>query len=356
MGTQTSGGGVVINSTQEQVNEALDLALRLATESDMSKNVFVQFWKDWGQTSKDELISKPSHLFSRADTTAKSGGETSPDDHFESPYLMALKRNKIARLASGDCLSPIVGRHTDASVSSLTVNADICFSIVNLMRVPPAALLREILSLVLHEATHLGGALEPEAVSWQQLFSSYFGARFGDLSTDIIAAETLKTLGSARIILAEAKDIALRNPQDPTLYERMGAFVQLLESLPELKDPLAFELKLKPKRPDLISPYSDSILGLVEEIRLKFEIGHDTLRVGGITVPINFMPPEKVAPTIDEVSEKFEKINRDFLILAGRTDFSGPVCNVADTPGLFPHVSGKGYQKEEFPPSCDQRY
>lgn len=72
-GTQTSGGGTVFNSTKEQVNEALDLALKLATEPDMTKNVFVQFWKDWGQSDQNELIAKPSHLFTRAETTAKMG-------------------------------------------------------------------------------------------------------------------------------------------------------------------------------------------------------------------------------------------------------------------------------------------
>lgn len=46
------------------------------------------------------------------------------------------------------------------------------------MRLPPSSLLREILSLVLHEAIHMGGGLEPEAIAWQELFSKYFGARF----------------------------------------------------------------------------------------------------------------------------------------------------------------------------------
>ena len=62
-GTQTSGGGLVFNSAKEQVNDTLDLALKLATEPDMTKNVFVQFWKDWGQSDQIELIAKPSHLF-----------------------------------------------------------------------------------------------------------------------------------------------------------------------------------------------------------------------------------------------------------------------------------------------------
>ena len=161
-GTQNTGGGVVFNSTKEQVNEALDLALKLATEPDMTKNVFVQFWKDWGQSDKNELIAKPTHLFSRAETAAKAGNEVTPNERFESPALMALSKDKILR-SDKDCAPSETSEHTDGSVSSLTIDADVCFSVRNLMRLPPSSLLRQILSLVLHEAVHMGGGEEPEA-------------------------------------------------------------------------------------------------------------------------------------------------------------------------------------------------
>ncbi|HMN68281.1 MAG TPA: hypothetical protein PKC28_07045 [Bdellovibrionales bacterium] len=353
-GTQNTGGGVVFNSTKEQVNEALDLALKLATEPDMTKNVFVQFWKDWGQSDKNELIAKPTHLFSRAETAAKAGNEVTPNERFESPALMALSKDKILR-SDKDCAPSLTSEHTDGSVSSLTIDADVCFSVRNLMRLPPSSLLRQILSLVLHEAVHMGGGEELEAVTWQLLFSKYFGARFGDLSTDIIAAETLKTMGVARIFLAQAHEYAVANNQDPRLYAQMGKFVQALDSLPELRDPLAFELKLKPKRPELIAEYSKSVQGLIDRIRLQFEINSDNLRVKGIRIPLNFMPPEKVMPSLNEVSIQFEQINELFLRMAGRTEFDKPTCISPNGGDILPHpLGGKEYKPFEFPPKCDQ--
>lgn len=352
-GTQTSGGGNTINSSKEQVNEALDLALKLATQPDMSKNVFVQFWKDWGQSHQNELIAKPNHLFARAETTAKAGYEVSPNEHFESPVLMALSKNKILR-ADSDCQPSSTNLHTDGSVSSFSIEADVCFSVRNLMQLPPASLLREILSLVLHEAIHMGGGQEPEARAWQALFSKYFGARFGDLSPELLSAETLKTMGVARIFLARASELAQANPKDPRLFAQVGKLVQTLDSLPELKDSLAFELKLKPKHVELIADYSKSVFALIQEIRFKFEINTDNLKVGGVSVPIQFMPPEQVMPTLNEVSLKFEQINKLFLKMAGRNEFEKVTCT---SPGDKPAptiLENKDIQ--EFPPKCDETY
>lgn len=349
-GTQNTGGGIVFNSTKEQVNEALDLALKLATEPDMKKNVFVQFWKDWGQSDQNVLIAKPTHLFKYAETSVRVGSEVSPNEKFESPVLMALSKDKILR-ADGDCEPSPTNQHTDGSVSSFTINADVCFSVRNLMRLPPSSLLRETLSLVLHEAIHMGGGQEPEALAWQELFSKYFGARFGDISTDIIAAETLKTMGVARIFLAQAIELATANTQDARLFAQMGKFVQSLDSLPELRDPLAFELKLNPKKPDLIGEYSRSVQTLIDRIRLQFEINRDNLRVKGIRIPLEFMPPEKVLPTLHEISTKFEQINELFLRMAGRNEFEKPTCTAPASTMSLPLPGHSDVQ--EFPPKCD---
>lgn len=349
-GTQTTGGGVVFNSTKEQVNDALDLALKLATEQDMTKNVFVQFWKDWGQSDQNELIAKPSHLFTKAETSAKVGNEVSPNENFQSPVLMALSKDRVLR-SDKDCTPSATAEHTDGSVSSLTIDADVCFSVRNLMRLPPSSLLREILSLVLHESIHMGGGEEPEAIAWQLLFSRYFGARFGDLSTDIIAAETLKTMGVARIFLAQATEYASTNNQDPRLYAQMGKFVQALDSLPELRDALAFELKLKPKRPELIGEYSKLVLGLINRLKLQFEINTDNLRVNGIRIPLEFMPPEKVMSSLSEVSVKFEQINELFLRMAGRNEFDKPTCIPPDDTSRTP-IPFRRNDTQEFPPKC----
>ena len=49
-GGQDTGGGSVFYSDSVTVNAALDRALKLATEPDPSKNIFVQFWKARGQS------------------------------------------------------------------------------------------------------------------------------------------------------------------------------------------------------------------------------------------------------------------------------------------------------------------
>lgn len=348
-GTQTTGGGNVFGSSKEQANEALDLALKLATEPDMTKNVFVQFWKDWGKSSPNELIAKPNHLFTRAETVAKTGAEVSQNERFESPVLMALSRNKILR-ADSDCKPTPTNPNTDGSVSSYSTDAEVCISIRNLMRLPPASLLSETLSLVLHEAIHMGGGLETEAVAWQTLFSSYFGARFGDLSPGIFAAETLKTMGVARVFLARATELAKANPKDPRLFAQMGRFAQTLDSLHELRDPLALELKLKPKTPALIPEYSSAVFGLIQDIQVKFEINHDILRVPGLPIPIQFMPPEKVVPSLEEASSKFEQINELFLRMAGRNELERPTCV---TPANKPPAPLRRVGDiQEFPPKC----
>ncbi|MBX3022777.1 MAG: hypothetical protein KF799_13975 [Bdellovibrionales bacterium] len=277
-----------------------------------------------------------------------------PGERFESPALMALSRDKVLR-SDKDCAPSATTEHTDGSVSSLTIDADVCFSVRNLMRLPQSSLLREILSLVLHEAVHMGGGQEPEAIAWQTLFSRYFGARFGDLSTDIIAAETLKTMGVARIFLAQANEYAGVNNQDPRTFAQMGKFAQALDSLPELRDPLALELKLKPKRPELIAEYSKSVLSLVQNIRIKFEVHTDNLRVNGIRFPLQFMPPEKVVPSLNEISVRFEQINELFLRMAGRNEFDKPTCVPPDGNNVMP-IPFRQADTDAFPPKCSNEY
>lgn len=218
-GTQHTGGGEVGASTPEEVNAALDLALRLASEPDMQYNVIAQFWNSWGRVSTKDYIKQPARIFPKVGRTNSEKAidlEKNAAD-FESPYLEALQQNKITRLDSGDCITT-PKKHADASVSSFTVNADLCFSVGNLTRIPPSTLLREILNLVLHEAAHMGGADEAEAVGWQEEFSAYFGSRFGDLNSDSVSVDTPKQLNSAKELLTRAQLMAAKNVSDPRIH------------------------------------------------------------------------------------------------------------------------------------------
>lgn len=253
-GGQDSGGGSAFKSAAEQVNGALDEALKLAGEPDPNKNIFVQFWLDKGKTSKHIFIQKPLHVFPNFDSSSSI--------RFMSPEFKAVSKNKLVRLTSGDCLNTATEVNKDASVSAHNLHAELCFSIGNLARIPPSSLLREVLSLVLHEATHMSGADEREAIAWQREFSNYFGARFGDLSDSKIIESTLEKLSDAKASLGKAQDLARKNPKNPLIYEAMGRVAFILGSLPDISDPLALELKLAPPSTGEIDNYMNSAQGL----------------------------------------------------------------------------------------------
>jgi hypothetical protein len=152
-GAQSSGGGATIKSSVDQVNAALDRAIKLATEPDPRKNIIVQFWTDSGRNNQRPYIKNPTSVFPEMAASIEAGKSyrplpapgfptvgQQPEDLmvlFKGPFLEALKRNKITRLDSGDCL--LVGtEHKDASVSKFEVDADLCFSIGNLQYLPPS--------------------------------------------------------------------------------------------------------------------------------------------------------------------------------------------------------------------------
>lgn len=335
-GGQDTGGGSVSYSKPDQVMSSLDRAIQLATEATPQKNIFAQFWIDSGRNSKHAFIKHPTRLFPNMTGITEKPDLVKDAGKFESPYLLALKHNKVIRLESGDCLKSKGGKHRDASVSAFRVDADICFSISNLTHIPPSTLLREILSLVLHEATHLAGADEAEATSWQEEFSAYFGSRFGELTADNLTARTLKALGEARVLLLRAKAMAEHDPKNARIYGVVGKFAAELAALPDLSDSLAIELKLNPVNPDLINNYSNSVLALLFKIKLKFEMQVDPLFVRGIRIPINFLvPPEQMLPTLIEIGADFERVNENFLALIGDSS-AKPTCIVPEGDMALP--------------------
>lgn len=305
-GGQHTGGGNVISSKPEDINTSLDLAIKLATEPNEQKNIFVQFVKTVATDEKNKLDFKrifPNYVV----------GQKNVSGLFESKVLHALRQNTITRLAEGDCPQSVAGKHADASVSNLSINAEICFSIGNLTRVLPAVLLRELLSLALHEAVHLAGGEEEEAVQWQEAFSTYFGNRFGDIPSDAAAMQTLKDLSEIRLLLGRAQSIAAVEPTDRVLFATVGKISERLANLPYFDDPLAIELKMRPAHPELISIYSNAILALIEKIRIRFEMSPDRTGGIGIRIDIDFMPPDLVAPALNVFAEDIDRISANFL-------------------------------------------
>jgi len=266
-GTQVGGGGVTPKSTVDQVNAALDQALQLASEQGVTKNIFVQFWSDKGSKSKTSSISEPVHVFPAYAEAA------TPDKQFDNKFALALTQNRITRRAQGDCPHPSYELDADASVSQLNYQADICFSIGNLTATAPSDLLKQVLALVLHEATHMGGADEAEARAWQTEFIDYFGTRIGDISENI-KDTTLAGITKAHLYVASAQDHFNQDSADQRIAGDLAAMSAVLEHLPYWNDPIAIKLKLNPPHPELIEKYTDVVASTVNDVRMHFEGYH----------------------------------------------------------------------------------
>jgi len=322
-GTQHTGGGVTLSSKVEDVEAALDLAIRLATDTDEQKNIFVQFWKTKGQGGDFTSKASATHLFPDIQS-----GVIEQAGKFSSPSLQAFKHNTITRLVSGDCPQAIPGKHADASVSDLSSSATICFSVGNLSRLSPSVLLREILSLVLHEASHMGGAQEPEAIAWQEAFSAYFGERFGEVDIDTVSPNTFKGLSEIRVILARAEAMAESDPKNPHIFAIVGKMAEKIASLPNFDDPLALELKTHPAHPELIDNYSNAVKALIAKIEDLFESQHtiDLKNPFRVHVPFEMMPPEMIVPTLNGIEKDLDQIAGNFLAFTEAQSDVESVC------------------------------
>lgn len=354
-GTESTGGGSAAYSTAAQVEKALDLAIKLATEPNHRINVFVQFFMDKGRISPTSFIRKPDHLFpSLGDINSDAElGDITDGTRFTSPFLEALSKNKLERRSSGDCLTTVQGEHKDASVSQLSLNADICVGIGNLTRIPPSSLLREILSLLLHETVHMAGAGESEAKVWQQEFSEYFGLRFGDAISDTVTGETLRALGAAKILLKRANDLASTNSSDSKIYGVMGRAAQIMIGLPDLLDPLALNLKMKTSKPELYGNYANSVLAFIVEAQVKFQF--PPLKPAFIA-PVSDMPaggappaivPDQIQITLGKLNELFYRVNENFLAFTG-AEGAESVC-VIPGPRLNKDNFNRAVHKPVFP-------
>lgn len=314
-GTQHTGGGSAQSSSPEQVQKVLDKAIKLANEEDLQMNVFAQFWMDWGRKSPKPFIKNPVHLFPALVDIDPSVDLRASDNaiKFKSPFFEALDKNKFERKKFGDCLTTIAGEHKDASVSVLALEADICFSLGNLTRVPPSSLHGQVFGLVLHEASHIGGAEEPEAVAWQSEFLIFFGTRFGDLTTNTVSADTVKQLSFIRTQIAEALSWAETNPKDSRLYgEAIRGLANSLANLPNLLDPLALDLKLNPAATDLYGNYANSVLALIQKIQASFRMR--IISQDGIpgSFPVLSIGPTTIVATLKDFSKHVELIEKNF--------------------------------------------
>lgn len=304
-GTQHTGGGTVTQSSATEVNRALDRAIALAVEPDWSKNIFAQFVSDRAMSTGKAWYKSPHHIF------PNDRSKSSPEVAYQSPMLQAFKTNAIDRLQIGSCPGP-GGSHADASVSELNPRARICFSIGNLTRLPPSTLLREILALLLHEASHMGGAEEADARTWQKEFAEYFGSRFGDVTVDDFTYQTNVNLRGAQRRVALAKSVAERSAESKYIFAEMGNVVGLLNSIPHVDDPLAIELKARIKHPELIENFWIALNLLIQKISAAFQTPSDYRTFTLVPYPGHMIETDKVLEALKDYEAGLSCLRENF--------------------------------------------
>lgn len=356
-GTESTGGGSAAYSTVVEVEKAVGDGVKMANEPNHQMNVFVQFYMDKGRNSSSRFIQKAEHLFpmlGNLDANIELSDITDATK-FRSPYLEALLKNKFEHRQKGDCLTTVEGEHKDASVSQLNLNADICISIGNLTRIPPSSLLRESLSLLLHEAVHMAGADESEALVWQREFSDYFGLRFGDAISDTITGETFKAFGAAGKLLKRANDMSAVNSTDPKIYGVMGRAAQIMIGLPDLLDPVALRLKMKVSKPELYDNYAGAVLAFITEAQVKFQFppltpSHNLFsssNTGLAFTGADITMPSQIQVTLGKLNELFDRANENFLAFVG-AEGAESVC-AAPGPRLNKDNFNRAIHKPAFP-------
>jgi hypothetical protein len=316
-------------------------------ESNHRENIFVQFWFEWGRPSKNSNIRRQERFFPELKIEGSAAeGEPAPAilERTQSPALSALKNNRVNRLQSGNCPNSVIKKHTDASVSSFDLGAEICFSIENLARISKASLLREVLSLAVHESAHMAGADEAEAIAWQQEFSAYFTARFGDVSSDSITTPTLRLLSEAKTLTARAKTLS---PESKTVRTLVGRVTQKLLLLPDFSDELSLRLKTRPAHPELIANYYNSVLAAIRTIQINFDFQMMPPRLVGVpNSPLRvylpgFNPALEVPKALELLSLSLDVISENFLAFTASDSDAQSVCAAADTHFDISYLSTK---------------
>lgn len=346
-GGQHTGGGNYLESSAADVNSAIDTAIQLLNEPDRRENIFVQFWFEWGKQSKNPIIRRQERFFPELKIERSAAdGEPAPAilERTQSPALSALKSNLVNRLQSGNCPNSVIKKHTDASVSSFDLGAEICFSIENLARISKASLLREVLSLAVHESAHMAGADEAEAVAWQQEFSAYFTARFGDVSLDSVTTPTLRLLSEAKSLTSRAKTLSPESKSARTLVARV---TQKLLLLPDFSDELSLRLKTQPAHPELIANYYNAVLAAIRFILVNFD--YQMMPPRPVSLPNSslrlFVPDFKSSlegpKALELLSQSLDLISENFLAFTGSDSDAQSVCTAADTHFDISYLSTK---------------
>jgi len=255
-GGQDGGGALTLQSTRQQVQDAIDVSLALLTNPDTKSNLMVAFWEEKGLPGLDDAdydFHSNLYIFPKYYSAPT---HSNPGRDYSSPALRALRDNtKI--YTDGDCPER-EHKHADASVSTFDVHGTICISVGHLMHIDPHHLLGDVVSLLAHETVHLGGGDEREALHVQKEMADYYAARFGELSPAAIRDQTTEGLvsllkntlsGSGQLTFGRAR------PTRTSMLISLGSVLNTILSLPFGDDAVALQIAFNVKDPALVENY-----------------------------------------------------------------------------------------------------
>lgn len=245
------GGGGSLKSSPTLVRRTIEMAQGIAGEPDPEQNVFKHFYLYFVVSLAGKHSADFNYLFPNRHAAEVGDRYIST----ASPALEAIAKAKIRLLEKGNCPSEHGEKSADASVSKHTLDGEVCFSVGNLTNIATSDLTRQVMGLILHEAVHLAGGNEAQAVAHQQLFDMYFGTRFGEMNPQAYLDEigrkidaNIKEIGKLSFLVSASTDISL-------VYARMGLIYGAFESLHGIDDPGALRLRLLLKKSDGVTEF-----------------------------------------------------------------------------------------------------
>jgi len=277
------GGGETQKSTPELVRKVIALAQKNAGEKEFDRNVFKQFLR-FSMTEDVEMLTDLLFPVLEVDGRPKQTGA--------SPTLDAISK-KILVIKDGDCPKPKGRVHVDASVTSHTLDGEMCFDLKSLAETSPADLTRQIMGIVFHEAAHLGGANEEQAVLLQNSFLGYFSRRFTDMNVESYLVNTGTSLTASMISIVGMQNVINQNMDVdvPLLYSTMGRVYGQVSSLWGLGNATDLSLRLQIEYPSAnrVALAHAKLLNLIDANFHAYK-----MRVVGLAPSLDYLKPRSL--------------------------------------------------------------
>lgn len=262
------GGGVGATSTPKQVKAAIALAMRLATQTDYRKNIFQRFVVEGTQQEirgEEKFKVEIERMFPALNHNSDVLRWDQPDlaAKLKSPVIDYLRTIQPQILEDQFCPAPDKN-HAEASVTKFDLTAKLCFSVKALVRIPKTTLLKEILGLLMHESLHMSGAAEETANEWQTAFDSYFSRTYGYIQERDLRKEHASVFMRVMVFNFITGQKYIEHGEDENARTMLAIIATEMAGLPLIADPIAMELGMRPKKPELMNNYVNSVLAAAQ--------------------------------------------------------------------------------------------